>query len=24
VALMGESEGAKPNHDSEYKVFHFE
>jgi hypothetical protein len=24
VALMGESEGAKPNHDGEYSVFHFE
>jgi hypothetical protein len=24
VALMSESEGAKPNHDGEYDVFHFE
>jgi hypothetical protein len=24
VALMSESEGAKPNHDGEYNVFHFE
>jgi hypothetical protein len=24
VALMGESERAKPNHDGEYGVFHFE
>jgi hypothetical protein len=24
VALMGESERGKPNHDGEYNVFHFE